>query len=121
MSIGPIFPGRLPNSFSLRRLNQQIQNGQVELQRIQDQLTTGQQYLVPSEDPSSALNAIVLQTRLERQQQFKANVATDRSLLGATENALSSVSDVVNTAKSLILQGIGSTSSDAGSPRKSAA
>ena len=82
MSIGPIFPGRLPNSFSLRRLNQQIQNVQVELQRIQDQLTTGQQYLVPSEDPSSALNAIVLQTRLERQQQFKANVATDRSLLG---------------------------------------
>lgn len=113
MSIGPIFPGRLPNSFSFRRLNQQIQNGQAELQRIQDQLTSGQQYLVPSEDPASALNTIVLQTRLERQQQFKANVATDRSLLAATENALSSVSDVVNTAKSLILQGIGSTSTDA--------
>ena len=34
-------------------------------------------------------------------------------MLGATENAFSSVSDVVNTAKSLILQGIGSTSTDA--------
>lgn len=109
MSIGPLFPGRLPNSFSFRRLNQQIQNGQLELQRFQDQLTTGQQYLVPSEDPSSALNTIVLQTRLERQQQFKANVETDRSLLGATENALSSVSDVVNSAKSIVLQGFGST------------
>mgnify|MGYP003663171275 CR=1 FL=1 len=109
MSISPILPGRLPNSFSFRRLNQQIQNGQIELQRIQDQLTTGQQYLVPSEDPSSALSTIVLQTRLERQQQFKANVATDRSLLAATENALGSVSNVVNSAKSLILQGIGST------------
>jgi len=90
-------------------LNQQIQNGQLELQRFQDQLTTGQQYLVPSEDPSSALNTIVLQTRLERQQQFKANIETDRSLLGATENALSSVSDVVNSAKSIVLQGFGST------------
>ena len=109
MSIGPLLPGRLPNSFSFRRLNQQIQNGQLELQRFQDQLTTGQQYLVPSEDPSSALNTIVLQTRLERQQQFKANVETDRSLLGATENALSSVSDVVNSAKSIVLQGFGST------------
>lgn len=109
MTIGPLFPGRLPNSFSFRRLNQQIQNGQLELQRFQDQLTTGQQYLVPSEDPSSALNTIVLQTRLERQQQFKANVETDRSLLGATENALSSVSDVVNSAKSIVLQGFGST------------
>jgi flagellar hook-associated protein 3 FlgL len=112
MSIGPLFPGRLPNSLSFRRLTHQIQNGQLELQRFQDQLTTGQQYLVPSEDPSSALNTIVLQTRLERQQQFKANVETDRSLLGATENSLSSVSDVVNSAKSIVLQGFGITVSD---------
>lgn len=113
MTIGPIIPGRVPNSFSFDRANQQIRSGQVELQRLQDQLTTGQQYLVPSEDPSSALNAIVLQTRLERQQQFKANIETDRSLLGATENALSSITDVVNSAKSLVLQGFGSTSTDA--------
>ena len=112
MSLGPILPGRLPNSFAFSRLNQQIRSGQTELQRIQDQLTTGQQYLVPSENPSSALNTIVLQTRLERQQQFKANVQTDRSLLGATENALSSVSEVVNTAKSLLLRGVGETVSD---------
>lgn len=110
MSIGPILPGRLPNSLSLSRLNQQIQSGQTELQRFQDQLTTGQQYLVPSADPTSALSAIVLQTRLERQQQYKANVETDRSFLGATENALSSVSDAVNSAKGIILQGIGDTS-----------
>lgn len=113
MSISPVFPGRLPNSFSFGRLNQQIQSGRVELQRIQDQLTTGQQYITPSEDPSSALNAIVLQSRLERQQQFKANVQTDRSLLAATENALSSVSDTINTAKSILLRGVGATATDA--------
>jgi flagellar hook-associated protein 3 FlgL len=113
MSLGPILPGRLPNSFAFARLNQQIQNGQTKLQRLQDQLTTGQQYLVPSEDPTSALNTIVLQTRLERQEQFKTNVATDRSLLVATENALNNVSDAVNTAKSIILRGVGSTSTEA--------
>jgi flagellar hook-associated protein 3 FlgL len=112
MSVSPVFPGRLPNSFSFGRLNQQIQSGRVELQRIQDQLTTGQQYITPSEDPSSALNTIVLQTRLERQQQFKANVQTDRSLLAATENALSSVSDTINTAKSILLRGVGATATE---------
>ncbi len=112
MSISPVFPGRLPNSFSFGRLNQQIQSGRVELQRIQDQLTTGQQYITPSEDPSSALNTIVLQSRLERQQQFKANVQTDRSLLAATENALSSVSDTINTAKSILLRGVGATATE---------
>lgn len=113
MSLGSILPGRLPNSFGFGRLNQQIQSGRFELQRLQDQLTTGQKYLVPSEDPASALNTIVLQTQLERQLQFKANIQTDRSLLGASETALTSVSDVVNTAKSLILQGIGDSSSEA--------
>lgn len=113
MSLGPILPGRLPNSFGFGRLNQQVQSGKFELQRLQDQLTTGQKYLVPSEDPASALGTIVLQTQLERQQQFKANIQTDRSLLGASETALSSVSDVVNTAKSLILQGIGDSASEA--------
>jgi len=113
MSISPVFPGRLPNSFSFGRLNQQIQSGRIELQRIQDQLTTGQQFITPSEDPSAALNTIVLQARLERQQQFKANVQTDRSLLAATENALSSVSDTINTAKSVLLRGVGATATDA--------
>lgn len=113
MSLGPILPGRLPNSFGFGRLNQQVQSGKFELQRLQDQLTTGQKYLVPSEDPASALGTIVLQTQLERQQQFKANIQTDRSLLGASETALTSVTDVVNTAKSLILQGIGDSSSEA--------
>lgn len=110
MSIGPITSGRAPNALAFERLNQQIQSGQNQLQRLQDQLTTGQQYLAPSEDPASALSAIILQTRLERQQQYKANVETDRSFLGATENAFSSVSNTVNSAKSIILQGIGDTS-----------
>ena len=113
MSIGPILSGRLPNSFTAGRLNQQIQSAQAELQRIQDQLTSGQQYLAPSESPASALATIVLQTRLERQEQFKTNVQTDRSLLSATENAVSSVSNSVNAAKGIILQGIGDTSTQA--------
>lgn len=112
MSLGPLLPGRLPNSFAASRLTSQMQTARAEIQRLQDQLTTGQQYLVGSEDPSSALRTIILQKRLEQNQQYAANVQTDRSLLATTEDAFSVVSDSINQVKTLVLQGIGDTVSD---------
>lgn len=111
MSIGPILPGRLPNSFASVRFTEQIQAGRLQLRKLEDQLTTGQQYLTPSENPAAALTTIILQTRLERTQQYQSNIQTDRSLISATENALSSATDGINQAKSIILQGIGDNTS----------
>lgn len=112
MSLGPILPGRLPNSFAASRLTSQIATARTEIQRLQDQLTTGQQFLVGSENPSSALRTIILQKRLEQNQQYVANVQTDRSLLATTEDAFSVVSDSINQVKTLVLQGFGDTVSD---------
>lgn len=112
MSLGPILPGRLPNSFAATRLTSQISTSRTEIQKLQDQLTTGQKFLVGSEDPSSALRTIILQKRLEQNQQYAANVQTDRSLLATTEDAFSNVSDSINQVKALVLQGIGDTVSD---------
>ena len=112
MSLGPILPGRLPNSFAASRLTSQIATARTEIQRLQDQLTTGQRFLVGSEDPSSALRTIILQKRLEQNQQYVANVQTDRSLLATTEDAFSVVSDSINQVKTLVLQGFGDTVSD---------
>jgi flagellin-like hook-associated protein FlgL len=89
-----------------------MQTARVEIQRLQDQLTTGQQYLVGSENPASALRTVILQKRLEQNQQYVANVQTDRSLLATTEDAFSVVSDSINQVKALVLQGIGETVSD---------
>ena len=112
MTLGPILPGRLPNSFAAERLAISIQSTRADIQRLNDQLVTGQQYQVPSEDPASALRTLLLQKRLERKQQFQVNVQNDRSLLSATENSLSSINDTVNRAKSFVLQGIGDSVSD---------
>ncbi len=112
MSLGPILPGRLPNSFASSRLTSQIATARTEIQKLQDQLTTGQRFLVGSEDPSSALRTIILQKRLEQNQQYASNVQTDRSLLATTEDAFSVVSDSINQVKTLALQGIGDTVSD---------
>lgn len=112
MSLGPILPGRLPNSFAAERLAISIQSARIDIQKLEDRLVTGQKYQVLSEDPSSALRTILLQKRLERKQQFQVNIQNDTSLLAATEGSLSSVNDTVNLAKSFVLQGIGDSVSD---------
>lgn len=112
MTIGPLFSGRLPNSFAAQRLTQSIRDTRVSVQQLQDQLTTGQQYQVGSEDPGSALRTVALQHQLERNQQYQTNIQRDQSLLSATESSLSSVTDAINQARSLVLQGIGDTVSD---------
>lgn len=113
MGLGPILPGRIPNGLSINRLSNGIEASKLDLQRVQDQITTGQKYLVPSESPASALRTIILQKTLERKQQFLSNVQTDRSLVNATEDALGSVTDSINTAKSLLLQGLTTNSTSA--------
>jgi flagellar hook-associated protein 3 FlgL len=112
MSIGPILPGRLPNSFATTRLQRQISSGRVELQRLQDQLTTGQKFQSPSENPAAALRTIILQKRIEQNDGFQSAAQTSQSLLSATDNAFTSVTDAIGSAKAFILQGIGDTVSD---------
>lgn len=110
MAIGPILPGRIPNGLSVRRANQSLQIQGSELQRLRDQITTGQQFQLPGEDPAAALKTIILQSELERSEQFRTNVEASRSLLATTEQTLGEIGNVFSEAQSLLLQGVGANS-----------
>ena len=91
MSIGPIIPGRFPNSLSASRLQQNLQANSYALARLQDQIASGKRIFFPSDDPAAATRSLVLQKTLERKEQMQENIQTDRSLLSASESARSSV------------------------------
>jgi len=112
MAIGPILPGRLPNALAAGRLAKNVEANKFALQELEDQITTGHQFQTIGQSPAKALRTVILQKTLERKQQFVANVQTDRSLLNATEDALTSVGDSLNTAKALLLQGLSSGAND---------
>ncbi|VAX36455.1 hypothetical protein MNBD_PLANCTO02-486, partial [hydrothermal vent metagenome] len=111
-SIGPLLPGRLPGPLLAKRLQSNLQRAQSDLQRLQEQAATGQRFFRMSEDPGAAVRTLFYQKALERQSQFQVNVIADRSLLELSEQSLSSVGDALNRAKSLLLSGVGSSSSD---------
>ncbi|MEX0716086.1 MAG: hypothetical protein WD066_05845 [Planctomycetaceae bacterium] len=113
MSLGPILPGRLPNSLSGVRLTEALRQANQSLQRLQDQAATGQRYFLPSESPTDAIRTIFLQKTLERQAHFRQSLATDRSMLVASEAALADIGESLSRAKSLLLAGIGDSVTDA--------
>jgi len=113
MSISPILPGRLPNTLSGSLLLQNIQRANSELARLQNQVATNQKFFLPSDSPAAAIRSIALQSAIERKEQSQANIATSRSLLSVTETSLSVVGDALNEAKSLVLAGLGDSTTSA--------
>lgn len=106
-TLGPLLPGRIPNSLAFTRSRQQLNNLSGTLQRLRDQISTGQRYQLPSENSASAVRTLVLQKTIERKIQLHDNVRTSQSQLAATENALAGLGDVTIEAKSILLQGLG--------------
>ena len=85
MDVGPLLPGQIPNSLIASRLLSNLQDSQRALTQMQEQISTGKQYSLPSENPSAAIRTIGLQQLLEQKTQVSSNIATDKSLLSATD------------------------------------
>ena len=111
MLLGPILPGRIPGALVADRLTTNLQDAQRSLLQLQEQISTGQRFQLPSEAPSAARLTISIQSLMERKTQALANVKGDTSLLSATDGALATFGNALNTAKGLVLSGIGSSAS----------
>jgi flagellar hook-associated protein 3 FlgL len=109
-NIVPIPNTRISDLFASQRLVQQFQNDQLDLFRLQDQISTGQRITLPSDDPSAALRAITLQRILERKDQLQINVQTGQSFLAATDSALSDVASMLGDLRGSVL-GVAGTAS----------
>jgi flagellar hook-associated protein 3 FlgL len=74
------------------------------LTRTQDKLSSGKEISRPSDDPAGASKALMLREGLRGTQQYQRNVTDGISAADATETSLSSMSDLVQTARELVVQ-----------------
>ena len=111
-SISGIPTTRVSDLMVRQRLLQQVQYDLGELLRLEEQLSTGQQFQLPSEDPVAALRARRLQSLLERKEQVKSNLATSQSYLSATDLAMSTVSGLIIEVRGVALGAIGTVVTD---------
>lgn len=111
MSLGPIQTGRIPSSLIYNRSLQNLDSSTRAFLQLQDRISSGQQFQTIGENPAAALKTILLQQTQERNQQVADNVEVSRSLLSATENTLGRIGDVHNQLNSIILSGLGDSTS----------
>jgi flagellar hook-associated protein 3 FlgL len=95
---------RITNQMTSLTLLSDTQRIQQRLLMLQRQAATGQRINEPSDDPIGAVSSLRLRSLLDRQDQFRANVAGGKNRLEATDAALSDLGQVTTDMKSLILE-----------------
>src|SRR5438046_10437144 len=95
-SIIPIPTTRVGDFFVRQRLVGQVQNDQLDLFKLQNQISTGRRLQLPSDDAPAALRVINLQRLLDRKGQIQTNVKASSSYLSAADAQLGTVSDILN-------------------------
>lgn len=103
---------RVSDLFVRQRLLSQTQMDQLDLFKIETQLSTGHRFEVPSEDADASLRIISLQRLLERKEQVQVNLSTNQSYLTATDSALSRVGGIVADIRAAALGVMGTTATD---------
>ena len=100
MAILPLPTSRVSSYLARTRLVQQTQADQLDLFRLQSQISTGRRIFKPSEDGPSALRSISLQRTLERKDQLQVNLQSAKASLTSAEGSLNNVGTVLNEIRS---------------------
>ncbi len=108
-SITGISSTRISDVFIRTQLSRQMMSDQVELFNIQNQISTGRRFQIPSENPVSAERVIKLQRVLEQLNQYAKNINWSQTYLGTADTALQEASNLVSSARSAILAVSGDT------------
>jgi flagellin-like hook-associated protein FlgL len=98
--------------FVRQRLVGQVQIDQLDLFRLQNQISTGKRMQLPSDDAPAALRAISLQRLLDRKDQIATNIQSSTQYLTAAEAQLGSVADVLNDVRGAVVGVSGTLSND---------
>src|ERR1051325_11396951 len=96
----PIPSTRSTNLLAQTRLIQQFNSTQLDLQRLQNEISTGKRIAAPGEDPGAAQRGLALQRLLTLKGQAQTNTQVAQSYLNATDASLANVSQLLTDVRS---------------------
>lgn len=111
-SFYPVVAGRTSDSLSRNRSLFQVQAGRLEIQKIEQQISTGRRISSPSQDPAAAIRTIGIQRELEFRDQAIRNLDSSQSYLNVTESTLANVQDIMTEIRGLGVESAGNLASD---------
>jgi flagellar hook-associated protein 3 FlgL len=108
----PIASSRSTNLLEQTQLLQQFNNSQIELQKLQNAISTGRRIALPGEDPSAAQRGQTITQLLAFKSQAQTNIQVAQSYLDATDTSLSSVASLLTDVRSAAVAANSDTSTD---------
>jgi flagellar hook-associated protein 3 FlgL len=88
-----------------RTLLSDLSSVMQRLNKAQEQLASGKSLSKPSDDPFAVSQALRLRSELAQNQQYQRNTQEASSWQSVTDNALGSIGDYVQRARTLVIQG----------------
>ncbi len=107
--IGSIPTSRVSDSYTRQTLLTQLDSDQTALTKLQQELSTGQAFSLPSQDPSAALSGITANSLVQQNTQVETNLSLSQSYLSESESVLGSASSLLSSVNSTALGAIGTT------------
>ena len=89
----------------------QLNNEQTQMNELETEISTGEQFQLPSQDPEAALQVMSIQSLLQNKSQAQSNISTIQSSLSQSDSTLTNVSNLLTSIQSTALSVVGSTSS----------
>ncbi len=103
---------RVTTGMVSQRVLRDLHQVSERLTRTQSKIASNKEIERPSDDPFGTSRAMVLRENLEGVKQFQRNVEDARGWQDATESALDRMTDVVQRARVLLVQGASDTMDD---------
>lgn len=104
---------RVTNMMMMTKFMRNLSNNELRLNGYQDQLSTGHRINKPSDDPVGVIATMRYRSYIKEAEVFTDNINKARDFLSATDTALGNISDIIQRASELTIQGLNGTNSDA--------
>src|SRR5271157_5348497 len=101
--------GRVTQGYMVNDFNTNLHARENELQKSQNQISTGYRVNLPSEDPVAAINYMDYDSRLKEIGTYQSIVNNAKSKLNLIDSSLDSVTSLVQRLRELAVQGANGT------------
>ena len=95
---------RITDIMKNSRMVANLNRHQLDLDKVQNQLSTGKRIRQPSDDPAAASNQMYFRTRLQELGQFENNIVEGKSRLNLVDGQLSRITDILQRVRVLTVQ-----------------
>ncbi|HMA60799.1 MAG TPA: flagellar hook-associated protein FlgL [Halanaerobiales bacterium] len=100
---------RITDGMMVGNMLKNLQNNRSELDKLNQQLSSGKQFSKPSDDPIGVTTSMGFHTKMNNYEQYQKDVNNAKSWLESTENSLSDAGKILQRSSELAIYGANDT------------